>query len=133
MSLALNKHKLYERNLGFQFYLKKGPKKYITKLYNIFLNILNIGGLSRVRQICKSLITRTQPNLTRYKNKNKKFITQPNPPTLKIDPTQQVGLGQVGFVGFVGSLHIGVSMFDLTCEHDTNFCRLGLSFSGFGS
>jgi len=43
--------------LGFEFYLGKGVKKKITKLYNIFLKfkyILITGGLGRVKWICES-------------------------------------------------------------------------------
>ena len=39
MSITLNKHKLYKKNLGFGFYLGRGAKEYIAKLYNIFFII----------------------------------------------------------------------------------------------
>ena len=39
MSVAPNKHILYKKNLGFEFYLGRRTKKKITKLYNIFFKI----------------------------------------------------------------------------------------------
>ena len=53
-----NKHKLYEKNLGFGIYLGRGTKKVKIKIiiYNFkkFKNILNIGRSGRIRQVCKS-------------------------------------------------------------------------------
>ena len=39
MNITPNKHKLYE-NLGFEFYLGRGAKNKITKLYNIFFKYI---------------------------------------------------------------------------------------------
>ena len=39
MCKTSNKYKLYEENLGFEFYLGRVAKKYITKLYNKFFKI----------------------------------------------------------------------------------------------
>ena len=49
------------------------------------------------------VMTRTQPNPLL----KKKFITQPNPThqPIKPEPTQWVGLDQVGFGGLMGWLH----------------------------
>ena len=42
MNITPNKHKLYEKNLDFGFYLGREEKNYIIKLYNIFLKNLKI-------------------------------------------------------------------------------------------
>ena len=61
-----------------------------------------MGGSGRVWWVCNFM---TQIQLDPLKKK-KNFVTQPNHQALKIDPTQQVGLGLVGFGGLASFLHI---------------------------
>ena len=83
MSIILNKNKLYEKNLEFVFYLGRGAKKQIIKLYNIFniflklynqeegQNILIIGGSGWIRRIYTSHDPNpnpTQPTIKKIKN-----------------------------------------------------------------
>ena len=62
-----------------------------------------MGGSSQVWWFW-NFMTQTQPDQL---SKKKKIVTQPNPThqALKTDPTQQVGLGRVGFGWSAGWLH----------------------------
>ena len=76
-----------------------------------------MGGLGRVWRVC-NFMTQIQPNPTQPAIK-KKFVTQPNPTyqALKTDPTQRVGLDQVGFGRLVDWLHTASSKFSFSALH----------------